>query len=385
MRLGLLLLLLPLATPAERSAHPNESLVWYFEGHRLVARIAALRLTPQTQAAVKDLLGGESLVEASVWADNIKIERPDTKPLHYVNIPLNATDYVPSRDCPDSRCLIAAIEEYRRILSLPTDLSDLSALSALSAQKTEALRFLIHFIGDLHQPLHVSNNRDEGGNNRMVTFFGTPRKLHEVWDGELIEESGLNEDQYFDRLRRKMDSLDLSAIERGTIVDWAMEGHRLAAEHAYQLPRSGKIGEAYEQANLPLVDLALIEAGVRLAKVLNEALGNYHAAPAAQPSAASAPGTYPDREAAAHVGEVATVVGTVVAVHRSNSGNIYLNFGANYPNQTFSAAILNPRDPKLLNLDSLTGKRVSVKGLIKLYKGKAEIVVESAGQIEVRE
>jgi (2Fe-2S) ferredoxin len=174
------------------------------------------------------------------------------------------------------------------------------------------------------------------------------------------------------------------AIARA-LVDWAMEGHRLAAEHAYQLPRSGKIGEAYEQANLPLVDLALIEAGVRLAKVLNEALGNYHAAPAAQPSAASAPGTYPDREAAAHVGEVATVVGTVVTVHRSNSGNIYLNFGANYPNQTFSAAILNPRDPKLLNLDSLTGKRVSVKGLIKLYKGKAEIVVESAGQIEVRE
>jgi hypothetical protein len=359
------------------------SVVWYFEGHRLVARIAALRLTPQTQAAVKDLLGGESLVEASVWADNIKIERPDTKPLHYVNIPLNATDYVPSRDCPDSRCLIAAIEEYRRILSLPTDLSDLSALSALSAQKTEALRFLIHFIGDLHQPLHVSNNRDEGGNNRMVTFFGTRRKLHEVWDGELIEKTGLSEDQYFDRLRRKMDSLDLGAMERGTVIDWALEGHRLAAEHAYLLPRDGRLSEKYEEANLPLVDLALIEAGVRLAKVLNEALGNYHAAPAVNATPALPTGTYTDREASAHVGETATVVGVVVSVHRSKAGNIFLNFGADYPNQTFSGAVLNPRDPKLQRLEGLAGKRVAVKGVIQLYKGKAEIVVENAGQIEV--
>jgi hypothetical protein len=70
-----------------------------------------------------------------------------------------------------------------------------------------------------------------------------------------------------------MDSLDLAALERGTVVDWAMEGHRLAAEHAYRLPANGRLGEGYLGANRPLVDRALIEAGVRLAKVLNEALG----------------------------------------------------------------------------------------------------------------
>jgi len=257
------------ALNGDTSSRPA-SPVWYFEGHRLVARIAASRLTPQTAKAVKELLGGESLVDASVWADNIKMNRPDTKPLHYVNIPLNATDYVPSRDCPDGKCLIAAIETYRKTLSAPTAST---ALPASSAQRTEALRFLIHLMGDLHQPLHVSNNRDEGGNNRMVTFFGNRVKLHEVWDGELIEETGFTEDQYFERLRRKMTSLDLSAMEQGTIVDWALEGHKVAAEHAYLLPQNGKLGAAYEEANLPLVDLALIEAGVRLAKVLNEALG----------------------------------------------------------------------------------------------------------------
>jgi len=343
-------------------------------GHRLVVRIALPRLTPHTAEAVRALLGRESLVDASVWADNLKIERPETKALHYVNIPLSATDYQPSRDCPDGRCLIAAIEEDRKILSSPT---------APAAQRTEALKFLVHFMGDLHQPLHVSNNRDEGGNNRMVTFLGTTRKLHEVWDGELIEASGLGEDRYLETLRRKMDSLDLSAMERGSVVDWAMEGHRVAAQHAYLLPRDGKLGDAYEEANRPLVDLALIEAGVRLAKVLNDALANFQTAPAGAPKPPA--GTYSDREAAAHVGEVATVIGTVVAVHRTSSGNIYLNFGAAYPHQTFSGAVLGPRDSKLLHLDSLAGKRVAVKGLIKLYKGLPEIVIEEASQVEVRE
>jgi hypothetical protein len=75
----------------------------------------------------------------------------------------------------------------------------------------------------------------------------------------------------------------------------------------------------------------------------------------------------------------------VVSVHRTKAGNVFLNFGADYPNQTFTGAVLNPSDPKLEHLEGLAGKRVAVKGVIQLYKGKAEIVVESAGQIEVRE
>jgi hypothetical protein len=347
--------------------------VWYYSGHRLVARIAVLRLTPNTAEAIKDILGGQSLPDASTWADEIKMQRPDTKPLHYVNIPLNATEYLPSQYCPDGRCLIAAIEDDRRILGDST---------APTAQRAEALRFLVHFIGDLHQPLHVSNNRDEGGNNRMVVFLGTTRKLHEVWDGELMEATRLSDDQYFTRLRRKMDSLDLAALERGTVVDWAMEGHKVAAQHAYLLPRNGRLGEAYEEANLPLVDLALIEAGVRLARVLNEALVAYHPSRAAGPTLP--PGTYSDREAAAHVGETATVVGVVVSVHRSKAGNVFLNFGADYPNQVFSGAVLNPRDPKLEHLEGLAGKRVAVTGLIQLYKGRPEIVIQQVEQIQVQ-
>ena len=113
-----------------------------------------------------------------------------------------------------------------------------------------------------------------------MTLLGKPYNLHQVWDGELINTAGMSESEYFDRLRHEMDSLHLPDLETGSVVDWAMEGHRIAREHAYQVPRSGTLGQAYVDANLPVVDLALIKAGVRLAKVLNEALAHYQPGPA---------------------------------------------------------------------------------------------------------
>jgi hypothetical protein len=359
-----------LAIPQPARA-PASTAVWYGEGHRLVAGIAERRLAPHTIEAVRDLLGGAGLVAAATWADRIEDDRPETKPLHYVNIPLDAAGYDPVRDCPHGRCLIAAIERDRKVLA---------DSAASRAERAEALRFLVHFIGDLHQPLHVSNNADRGGNRRQVVFLGSPTNLHAVWDGDLIQSARLDEPHYLTRLLRKMDSLDLGALERGTIVDWAMEGHRLAAEQAYRLPAGGQIGRKYRDANLAAVDLALIEAGVRLARVLNEALAGYRLAPGRNPPAVFR--VYPDREAGAHIGEVATVIGTVASVHRSRSGNIFLDFGAAYPRQTFTAAVLRPTDPRLQSLDSLAGRRIGVKGRIRRYRGRAEIVIERVEQIE---
>ena len=207
---------------------------------------------------------------------------------------------------------------------------------------------------------------------------GQSYNLHAVWDGELIRTRGLSEDAYYQRLKREMDSLDLSAFERGSVLDWAMEGHSIAREHAYHIPQGSHLGDAYLQENLALVDLALIKAGVRLAKVLNQSLANYQPA---SPTSTLGPQVYSDREAAAHEGETATVVGMVVSVHRVKSGNIYLNFGAEYPHQTFSGAILDPQDPAFNQLDSLAGKRVGVRGMIKLYKGQPEILIKSMEQI----
>jgi hypothetical protein len=241
---------------------------WWDLGHRIVARIAEQRLTPQAQAAVREILEGQSLADASVWADNIRQYRHDADPLHFVNIPLADTRYDPRKHCPNGRCIIAAIEAEKRALRDP----------AISGEgRAEALRFLIHFMGDLHQPLHVADNHDRGGNQRTVYLDGDSTNLHKVWDGQILEHQGLMESAYLEVLHRDMDTMDLAALERGTVVDWAMEGHRIAVEHAYRLPRDGRIGDGYIQANRPLIDHALIAAGVRLARVLNDVLGNYPA------------------------------------------------------------------------------------------------------------
>ncbi len=343
---------------------------WWDLGHRIVARLAESRLTPHTREAVRDILGGQSLADASVWADNIRQYRHDADRLHYVNIPLADTAYDPARDCPRDQCIIAAIEHDRRVLADG---------AASPEERAEALRFLVHFMGDLHQPLHVADDGDRGGNSRAVIFLGHPTDLHKVWDGELIDSSGLGQADYVDYLRRRMQSLDLKSLERGTVVDWAMEGHRIAVEYAYRLPADGRIGRAYLEANRPIIDHALIAGGVRLAKVLNDALAGYR--PDSTSAAPATPGVYADREAAAHLGETATVVGTVAAVFRSRKGTVYLNFGADYPHQTFTAVALAPAPAWTVGLDSLVGRRVRVQGTISSYRGRVEIVLRRPEQI----
>ena len=362
---------LALQIPAAMASAPAATGArWWDLGHRFVARLAELRLTPHTREAVRDILDGQSLADASVWADNIRNYRHDADKLHYVNIPLADTRYVPERHCPGGQCIVAAIEQERHLLADP---------AASAEERAEALRFLIHFMGDLHQPLHAGDNGDRGGNQRAVIFLGHATNLHNVWDGELIDSSVGNQAEYFESLRRRMGSLDLKALEAGTVVDWAMESHRISAEHVYRLPRDGRIGRAYVRANRPIIDRALIAGGVRLAKVLNEALVNYRPGPG--PGASLPPGVHRDREAAAHVGETVTVVGTVAAIFRSKQGNVYLNFGADYPHQAFTAVALKPAGGWTDGLDSLVGRRVGVQGKIVTYRGRVEIVLEHADQI----
>jgi hypothetical protein len=258
----------------------------------------------------------------------------------------------------------------------------LTNAAASPLDRAEALRFLIHFMGDLHQPLHVADDNDRGGNRRVVWLEGDSMNLHQVWDGELLYHVGMDEATYLPRLERKMDTMNLAQLERGTVVDWAMEGHRIAVEHAYKIPRDGRLSAAYLEENKPLIDHALIAAGVRLARVLNETLAGYR--PSAEASAGGlGPGVYLDREAAAHVGETATVVGTVATVFRSPGGNLYINFGADYPRQTFTAVAVAPAPPWTARLDTLADKRVRVRGSIVNYRGRIEIELKDENQISV--
>jgi hypothetical protein len=145
-----------------------------FAGHQLTATLATHFLSPTTLTKTKSILAGRSLSDVAAWADTIK-RRPEyrfTSRLHYVNPKDNEPDtctYDVARDCPDGdQCLIGALFNYTSRLSM-----DLSA--------EESLKFLIHYMGDLHQPLHVSG-RERGGNSASARFFGVKTNLHSMWD-----------------------------------------------------------------------------------------------------------------------------------------------------------------------------------------------------------
>jgi hypothetical protein len=247
---------------------------WGDKGHRVVAIVAEGRLDPQARQAVQSLIGPSSLRDVSMWADHIRRDRPETARWHYVDIPLDRIDYDPARDCTRPRagdCVVGATERFQRVLA---------DSKRSRSERAEALRFITHFVADIHQPLHGADNRDRGGNDVPVVFFGAvlnqssgkPWNLHAVWDTGLIERRGLSVSEYARCLARQVGRDSASDIERGTVVDWVLESHRAAVETSYRLPPDRSLGEDYADRALPMVDEMLAKAGVRLAKLLNDAL-----------------------------------------------------------------------------------------------------------------
>jgi hypothetical protein len=241
---------------------------WGPEGHRLVARIAERELTGKSKARIAEILGpGQSIADMASWPDEIRPSRPDTGPWHYVDIPLAARRLDMARDCPKGQCIVASLEGFETVLKDPR---------ASPERRKEALLFVVHFVGDMHQPLHAIDNDDKGGNDIKVVFHGRPTNLHSVWDSGLLNhlpkepELLVEFDRQAEQHRKKW--------SKGRVEDWTAQSHRLAQEIAYgKLPKPGADGvivldAAYEQAADGVVGDQIEKAGVRLAAVLNACL-----------------------------------------------------------------------------------------------------------------
>lgn len=244
----------------------SNALGWGQEGHRVVATIAEAHLTPKAREKVQEILGVDgSLAEVSTWVDEVRPSRPQTAPWHYIDIPLNASAIDLARDCPDGDCVTAAISRFQVVLR--------DASSTPSA-KNEALKFIVHFVADLHQPLHCEDNNDKGGNGLQVTFFDENANLHSVWDTLLIERINPDAVDYAAKLNATIKDSDIAAWEQGLVEDWALESHTVAQKVAYgMLPPRPKpdLGTDYFQTAAPAVGLQLQRAGIRLAYILNQA------------------------------------------------------------------------------------------------------------------
>jgi len=245
------------------SWHPVPASVWGGLGHRLIARVAAEHLSAAVRAEVDTLLGGLELRDVAVWADSIRPGRPETGPFHYINVPVDSSFSGWRRYCPAAGCILEALERYRAALA---------DRSNPRSERSEALRWIVHLVGDLHQPLHAGDRGDRGGNDLPVLWEGFRTNLHSVWDGRILGSAGLDEAAFWARLRERLTTADPTWSDGGP-VDWAAESHALSRDQAYRVPGDLDVSSAYATENLPRAEQRLLQAGIRLGRVIEDALG----------------------------------------------------------------------------------------------------------------
>ncbi|KAM0880156.1 hypothetical protein ACQ4PT_033784 [Festuca glaucescens] len=283
-QLLLLLLVSLLAASAPRRAD-----AWGKEGHIMTCKIAEKYLSEDAKAAVQDLLPASAEGELSTmcpWADQVRFHYHWASPLHYANTP-NVCNFKYSRDCHNSKgmqgmCVVGAINNYTDQLYTYGD----SPKSSYNL--TESLMFLAHFVGDVHQPLHVSFEEDEGGNTIQVHWYRRKANLHHVWDVSIIDT--VMKDFYNKDLDTMVDALqtnltlsapngwsdDISdwencANKKATCAnDYATESIDLSCNYAYKdVTQNITLGDDYYFTRYPVVERRLAQGGVRLAMILN--------------------------------------------------------------------------------------------------------------------
>jgi hypothetical protein len=234
---------------------------WGPTGHRAVGRIAERHLTPRAARAVAELLGSEQLAYATTWADEIRSEPEWAKadPWHWVTISDGQTyDSAPRNPGGD---VLEAIARFQSVLADRT---------APKLERTQALKWLSHLVGDLHQPLHVGRGDDHGGNDVLVLWFGEPTNLHTVWDSKIIDGSQLS----FSELADLVDHAgpeQVRAWQASGPRDWAVESQGLRSARYEMGDR--RLSYRYVHDQWPTVQSRLLQAGVRLAGELNRMLG----------------------------------------------------------------------------------------------------------------
>lgn len=236
--------------------NPLAGYTWGVTGHQTVALIAQSQLTPATQISINRLLAlepGSSLMSISTWADQYR-DSANTR-WHYVNFPRGDCHYQMQRDCPDDQCVIEAIKTQRAIFRS----------SASDAEKFVALKFLVHLVGDIHQPLHAGFSDDRGGNIYQIQYQSEGSNLHALWDNAIVAQ--------FNRspavlARLIMTSHNLSeSFSISDVVDWAEQSCAIVSRPDFY--PGHRVTQDYLHEYAPVVELQLLRAGTRLAELLN--------------------------------------------------------------------------------------------------------------------
>ena len=237
---------------------PGTARAWGPVGHQTVAIAARAQLTPEALSRLQDLMSlepGTTLADIATWADEHR--SPETAPWHYVNFPVSDCNYRPARDCPDGQCVVAVLDEQLRIL----------ASQASPSERLQALKWVVHLVADVHQPLHAGMAEDRGGNRYQLQFLLRWSNLHALWDSGLIRHMDEDAPTLAARLARQFWPSAPGSLNVRTAAE---ESCRIARQPGFYPP--GTVGQDYISTYSPIVEQRLWLASVRLAALLNQAL-----------------------------------------------------------------------------------------------------------------
>ena len=236
---------------------------WGKTGHRIIGQIAQDHLTPKALATITELLNGETLATVSTWADEMR-SNPDFRPYdkwHYVNLPEDKK-YHEVEHTQDNAVIII----QRAIEKLQSDID--------KEEKTFYLKYLVHLVGDIHQPLHTGRKEDYGGSTIKLYFGGrksnsSSTNLHRLWDTNMIDDFKMGYKEFSDYLQsyQKID------FPQGNVVCWANESHEIVNKVYAEVNDGDELSYPYLYSNFYIVKDRLFQAGIRLANLLNEIYG----------------------------------------------------------------------------------------------------------------
>jgi hypothetical protein len=246
---------------------PTHAFAWGPVAHRIVAQLAEHQLTAPARTDMKRLLAvthDQDLADVATWADDLRDLRGErtlwrsTAPSHFVNFGSSSCRYDPAHDCAGGRCIVAAIDRDARVLG---------DRSRSDAERAQALRFLVHFVADVHQPLHAGYRKDKGGNAYQIRIKGRGTNLHALWDTPVLTSRHIS-------WQRQAELLAATPLPRasGNAEQWAEESCRVTRDAGFY-PRTHALDESYLVRMRPLAEERVREAASRLAMILNRELG----------------------------------------------------------------------------------------------------------------
>jgi hypothetical protein len=352
---------------------------WGVTGHRTIGKIAEGHLTAQAKAAVHELIGDTTLAEISTWPDEVRSQPAyrNTGPWHYINLPLGLSfaDFETKVKGMTQENVYSALQQQEQVLG---------STASTRTQKVEALKYIVHFVGDLHQPMHVSREEDKGGNSIQLNYDGNGTNLHALWDSKLIDHQGLTYEQMAEQYDHATPA-QIKQWQSDPLIQWIWESYQASSKLYAEVDamKSRSIDDSYYTAHIGIVQDRIEKAGIRLAGMLNTIFQKGLAASAAAVPVTNGPASVPKKisvqDAAQHYNELVNVC-TKVYGEKVLESLTLVNLGGDYPNQPLTVVL---RDAAKDLGPGIDGKTICVTGTVVSYRDKPEIVVTDPKMITV--